>query len=148
MKKILLSTLLFLMLVFITGCGNETNDDVENIIDNIEDKSTETSNTTEDDKIDLYSDDTKMVFKNGTGSLVYYYSGDKITGYHAYLDYGDAATAKYALTIMDKDLENIKNAYTKGRYLVIEYNESEYEDMTASEVKALYSYLEEVQKSN
>ena len=110
-----------------------TNDDVAN-------------NTSND--LQLYSDNTKIVFANGQAKLVYYYSGEKITAYHAYMDYENAAIANYALSLIEKDDTTIKKAYTKGKYLIIEYAESEYENTTLSEVKALYSYLEQIQKSN
>ncbi len=145
MKKIILCSLLFLMMLFATGCGKTTEDDI-NEYGNPE-GTNETVNSNDNDKIELYSDNTKMVFQNGTSSLVYYYEGDKITGYHAYIDYGNAATANYVLSMLDKD-ESIAKAYTKGRYVVIEYAESEYENTTTDEIRLLYSYLEEVQKKN
>ena len=79
--------------------------------------------------------------------MVYYYSGEKITKYEVYLDYNDAATAKFALSVLD-DEEGIKKKYTKGKYLVIEYDESEYDTLTLTEVKTMYSYLEEIKKNN
>ena len=107
---------------------------------------TDTSDNSELDEIELYSDGTKIVFGNGNSKLVYYYSGDEITKYEAYLDYGTAAAAQYAYSIFEKD-DSIKNAYVKGKYLVVEYDESLYENLTVSEVRTLYSYLEEVQNN-
>ena len=48
--------------------------------------------------------------------------------------------------MIEKDDDAIDKAYTKGRYLVVEYAKSEYEDLKTSEVRALYSYLEQIQK--
>ncbi len=147
-NKLLLIIISIFMLFLVTGCGNESNDlEDNNESDNTNEVDNNQSSSNDDDKIDLYSDNTKIVFANGGGKLVYYYSGEKITGYSAYLDYGDSATAKLALSVSEKD-ETIKNMYTQGRYLVVEYNESQFEDTTVSEIKALYSYLEQVQKSN
>ena len=145
MKKIILCSLLFLMMLFATGCGNDTTTGEDET--NNGGSSSEVESKSDDDKIELYSDNTKMVFQNGTSSLVYYYEGDKITGYHAYIDYENAATANYVLSMLDKN-ESIAKAYTKGRYVVIEYAESEYENTTTDEIRLLYSYLEEVQKKN
>lgn len=99
----------------------------------------------ENAKIELYSDDTKMVFKNGNSQLVYYYSGDTITAYHAYIDYEIATTAKYVATsVIEKDA-TIDKVYAKGRYVVVEYAKSTYEDTTATEVRKLYSAIEQYQ---
>ena len=147
MKKRLINLIAIILCIFlVTGCGLQ-NDDEENLdMSENTNEETNTSTTTEEDNIDLYSDSTKIVFKSATGSLVFYYSGEKITKYEAYLDYQTPALAQYALTVINKDDSTIKNAYTKGRYVVVEYKESEYENMTVSEVRALYSYLEESQK--
>lgn len=149
-KKILLSIIAFLMLFMVYGCGNDNGEENNNDNDNnseVENGNNDNgSSTSTGDEIKLYSDSTKMVFQVGTSQLVYYYSGDKITAYHAYVDYGDAVTANYALSVAKAEEDsNIKKAYTKGRYLVIEYNENEYENTTASEIKTAYSYFEQIQ---
>ena len=148
-KKILIGFLTVVMCFALVGCGkSEVNDpDLNDDINNNE-KGANNNETGTEEEIKLYSDDTKIVFANGQAKLVYYYSGEKITAYHAYMDYENNVTANYALSIIDKNDTTIKKAYTKGKYLIIEYAESEYEDTTLSEVKALYSYLEQIQKSN
>ena len=146
-KHLMILFMITICLALVTGCGSkDTNTNSSDASDSTVDGTTETSNSSDEDTIELYSDNTKIVFKNGEGSLVFYYSGDTITKYEAYLNYGNAATAKYALASIEKD-ETIKKAYTKGKYLVIEYNESEYENLTVTEVRAVYSYLEEVKKN-
>ncbi len=149
-KKILLSIIAFLMLFMVYGCGNDNGEENNNENGNnseVENGNNDNgSSTSVSDEIKLYSDSTKMVFQVGTSQLVYYYSGDKITAYHAYVDYGDAVTANYALSVAKAEEDsNIKKAYTKGRYLVIEYNENEYENTTASEIKTAYAYFEQIQ---
>ena len=146
MKKKFLVGLLALVICFtLVGCGNKNAELNDNAQDNTSQNQTDTSNNSNENNIELYSDNTKIVFQSGNSKLVYYYSGDKITKYESYFDYGDSATAKYALSVLEKD-QDIKNVYTKGKYLVIEYNESVYEGATVSDIKALYSYLEEVKK--
>jgi hypothetical protein len=148
MKKILLSVLVVLLLVVFVGCGKDNGNDAgdNNGGTNNGEVNNNSSSNSSNDEIKLYSDNTKMVFQVGNSKLVYYYSGEKITAYHAYVDYENAATANYALTLINLDEDsNIKKAYTQGRYVVIEYAESEYKDTTTSEIRALYSYLEQVQ---
>ncbi len=153
-KKILLSIFTLFMLIMFTGCGNKTdevNDKPDDVVlpsdDNKSDEVNTNDNTTtnEADDYELYSDDTKIVFKNGQVSMVFYYSGNEITAFHEYIEYEDATTANYALSIIEQD-ESISKVYTKGRYLVIEYAESEYADYTLEDIKLTYSYLEEAKK--
>ncbi len=144
MKKRLFLCLVLVMLVLATGCGNK-----KVIIDDKDEKTTNSSSstTTTDSEIELYSDDTKIVFKNGNNKVVFYYKGDKITAYHAYLDYGTKANAELVLKALDNEADDsIKKAYVKGRYVVVEYKEEEYENLTVSEVRTVYSYLEEIKK--
>ena len=156
MKRYILFGLSFLLSLFlIVGCGNKvdnsnvTNNNLDNTSNNITDNNDRTSSTSKDEEIELYSDDTKIVFANAGGRIVYYYEGDTITGYRVYLDYGDNATAKFALANLDwQEDETIKNAFAEGKYVVVEYSESEYENQTVTDVRALYSYLEEIQKNN
>ena len=155
MKKLLFTFLALFLCVTLTACGNGDTKEEENKdnkgTEEVEkkDKNEEKndSKTSSSEKIDLYSDDTKMVFKNGQNQLIYYYSGDKITAYHAYIDYETPELANYALTLLEKD-DSIDKMYTNGRYLVVEYAKSEYENLTVAEVKALYSYLEQVQQKD
>ena len=157
-RNILLSLIAVLSLFLVVGCGNKQTGIQDNIID--EPSSSEnnnkgttsdnnTSTNTEEEDVKLYSDDTKIVFENGGGRIVYYYEGDTITGYVVYLDYSDNSTANFALSAMDWENDNsVKNAYVQGKYVVVEYNESMYENDTVSDIRTLYSYLKEVQKDN
>lgn len=146
MKKILLTMLALFLTLSLTACGSDSGKENE------EKKGSESSQVEEkdgaektDDKIELYSDDTKMVFKNGNSQLVYYYSGDTITAYHAYIDYENATTAAYVATSVIEKNETIDKVYAKGRYVVVEYAKSTYEDTTATEVRQLYSAIEQYQ---
>ena len=148
---------IIICLLVVTGCGkSKVEKNFTEIYNNLERESEESFNetendstgTTETDDIKLYSDNSKIVFKTEQGMMVYYYSGEKITKYEVYLDYNDAATAKFALSVLDDEEDGIKKKYTKGKYLVIEYDESEYDTLTLTEVKTMYSYLEEIKKNN
>ncbi|MBQ7667970.1 MAG: hypothetical protein IJS47_01415 [Clostridia bacterium] len=157
-KNLILTGILVGSLCFaLTGCGEkveETTDipDVARELIPIEEEETTTVendvDTLDIEKIELYSDDHKMVFKNLDNSdLVFYYEGDKITGFEAYFEYSDAATAKFAASYIEKG-DTVKDVYVKGKYVVVVYNESEYEDLTTESVRTVYSYLEQVQKEN
>ena len=143
-KKYILGLLVIISLFMVTACGSEKekNDD---IIDNGSEEKENDSN--EYDDLELYSDDTKLVFARGGGKVVFYYSGNKITGETAYFDYQNNAAAKIALNALEKD-ENIDKTYVQGKYLVVEYNENEYGSLTLEDVKLTYAYLEEIKKGN
>ncbi len=141
MKNKVIKILLVLMCFVLVGCGSKK---VEQNISSHYDDDSITNNSSEE--IELYSDDTKVVFLFNKIRYVFYYSGDEITAYHTYVDYGDNATAKMAYSIIDRDDETIKNCYVDGRYVVFEWAESEYEDLTYSNLREAYSYMEELKK--
>lgn len=75
--------------------------------------------------------------------LVYTYSGDEITGLTAYYEYADDASAKAAVDyIKSSDEESYKEVTTNGKYIVAVVNESEYQEMTASDVKQQVEFME------
>ena len=105
------------------------------------------------------SDDTKYVLTVDTGSMdidtegeeyvpvkthvVYTYSGDEITGMKSYAEYADAATAEKAFNqLKESDEEEAKNAELNGKYIVITHDASDYEGMTASDVKERIELME------
>ncbi len=142
MKKTLI---IIAIAVLLTGCGdNKSVSSVNNISEN---NSPEIS-----EKVELYSDDTKIVYKQSKGSyLVFYYDGNKIIGYELYLDYEDEETASVAYEVLKQDhsaYNNVKNINQKGQYVVIEYNENEYAAYSLDDVKRTYSTLEQVQKNS
>lgn len=73
---------------------------------------------------------------------VYFYSGDKITGVTLYLEFANESAAKSALEYFKQQDESASDLSTNGKYIVVEMPESEYSDMTASEVKQYIDYLE------
>lgn len=107
------------------------------------------------------SDDTKYVLTVETGDLytddddsdevvpvkthlVYTYSGDEITGLKAYYEFADDAAAK---TAYDQYVEaDLSNEYASieldGKYVILTANASEYEDLTADDVKQRIEFME------
>ena len=159
MKKRFLFILLGIaMCLVLVGCGqtgdntkeNNTVKHNETEVDKTTNNTTEkTTNTAQDaaQDIELYSDDTKIVFKTDQGRAVYYYSGKEITGYRVYIDYGTVADASIALSVLKyEENETIDSAHVEGKYLVIVYNKSTYETLNVDTLRLVYSYLEELKK--
>ena len=105
------------------------------------------------------SDDTKYVLTVDTETMdldteseeyvpvkthiVYTYSGDEITGMKTYVEYADAATAQKAFDEMKAaGEEDVERAEVNGKYIVLTNEESDYEDMTASDVKQQIEFME------
>ena len=153
MKKVLMCLLTVIICFTLTGCfTNQKEKLVKDIIETdkkeVEDtkeKATE-SKTTDDEEINLYSDNTKLVFEIGNIKHVFYYSGDNITAYHSYVEYDTKAQATTALAVAEKD-DTIKKMYVKGKYIIIEFNESQYKDLTVSQGKTAYAYMKEVKEN-
>lgn len=147
-KRYLFIFIIFTLFIFSTGCSikNKETDNTNN--SNTTSKEEEKSdNSTSDDDLQMYSDNTKIVFENTNSKFVFYYSGEKITAYHVYVNYESEALAKVALDELKKDnTDNVDKVYTKGKYLVIEYAKSEYEDLTVSAVRIAYSAMKELKK--
>ena len=151
-KKIFGLLVVLLMVLFVSGCGSDDKkkeDETNNKVEETNQVEETTDNGSNDDlaDIELYSDDTKIVYKNEQGRAVYYYSGDKITAYHVYIDYGTAANARVALSIINnEENETIESAHVDGKYLVIVYDKSTYETLDVKTLRMVYSYLEELKK--
>lgn len=156
-KKYLLGLFVIIMCFVLVGCGQaEENESGNNSIkqDEIENNNNNNQNETQDNTtqndaadIELYSDDTKIVFKNDQGRAVYYYSGKEITAYHVYIDYETAANANIALSVLNtEENETIESAHVEGKYLVIVYKKSTYESLNVDTLRMVYSYLEELKK--
>ena len=124
------------------------------------------------------SDDTKYVLTLDAGQLsfddeeqeinpvkahfVYNYSGDEITGLTAYYEFADAETAKKALVLYTQELKEAeegdeneegdtagyKDASVNGKYLVLTANESQYKDITVSDVKQQIEFMEMLKQMN
>lgn len=80
--------------------------------------------------------------------VVYYYSGDAITGVTTYMEFADDATAKAALDLYkNADQTGVKSLKTNGKYLVVEMTEDQYKDITTSDVKQQVEFMEMLKKS-
>ncbi len=104
------------------------------------------------------SDGSKYVINNEYGDtesdgsvpikdhIVYYYSGDKITGAKAFYEYVDETAAKNAYETIKANAGNsYKSVSLSGIYVILEANESEYEGLTASDVKQQVELSEQAQ---
>ena len=107
------------------------------------------------------SDDTKYVLTLGAdyidssdeyaplkSHMVYYYSGDKITGLKVYYEYSNADNAKTAyeaLKELNDSEPNFKDILIDGKYVILVSNESDYESLTASEVKQQIDFMKSLQ---
>ena len=148
MKKLLTALLVLFLSFSLTACGKDENNNNSNEKNQEQGEVNNGENNEEALKdIELYSDDTKMVFKIEDIEAVYYYEGETITAYHAYAKYPTIADANIALSALKQE-ENptIDKAYVNGKYLVIEYAKSTYENLTTSNVRLLYSTLEQTKK--
>ena len=147
MKKFLLCLMAIILLFSLTGCGSDENDNNDN--NDVDDTEVVNNNPNPYDEIEVYSDNTKIVFETNDGKLVFYYSGNEITAYHAYLNYQNNANANYANAVLKMDEnDDIDKTYVKGKYVVVEYNKSTFENLTLDDVKTTYSYLKELKKGN
>ena len=80
--------------------------------------------------------------------IVYYYSGDTITGVTTYMEFDNDATAKAALDLYkNADQAGVKSLKTDGKYLVVEMTEDQYKDITTSDVKQQVEFMEMLKKS-
>lgn len=81
--------------------------------------------------------------------IVYYYSGDAITGVTTYMEFDNDATAKAALDLYkNADQTGVKSLKTDGKYLVVEMTEDQYKDLTVSDVKQQVEFMEMLKKSD
>lgn len=90
---------------------------------------------------DVSSDDGKEYDPVKT-HLVYTYDGDTITGLKTYGVYADADAAKKAFDAMKEAGEDMSNVTLEGKYIILVNAASEYEGMTASDVKKNIELLE------
>lgn len=75
--------------------------------------------------------------------LVYFYSGDEITGLKYYYEYDSADTANKAYNEIAGELKTIyKDVTVDGKYLIMTSNETDYEGLTADDVKQQLEFME------
>lgn len=81
--------------------------------------------------------------------MVYYYSGDEVTGMTIYYEYLDEAAAKTAFEYISKEeREGVKETKLNGKYIEITSSEDQYSDMTSDEVKQNIEFMELLKSMN
>lgn len=145
MKKSLV--LFFLLMSFVlVGCGSKTSKDTNEIINNSNnDKETDTNN----DDIKLYSSSDRLVFNanNLYYIVVDFGSDNKATGLKWIYNYQDEKTAALMVAMIKTNLEDeddVKSVTQDGKYIVVEYEKSAYEDMERATTEAAFSMYEKV----
>ena len=148
-KKILIWFLLLTFFACSVGCDNKEGKEIktpDKKHEEKQEKEEEQNLIPEEDnpevEYELYTDDKKMVFKDGNNYSVYYYTGTQVTGYHYYIDYKTEASASEALTNYEKP-KNVDKITANGRFLILEYNKSEYKDLTVYKLRNVYGDLEQ-----
>ena len=109
------------------------------------------------------SDDTKLVmtldseqasfedeeYAPAKSHMVYYYSGDKVTGMSVFYEYGDEATAKLAYDHIDDDARaEAKEIKIRGKYIEVVMKEDSYSEATPEEVKQQIEFMEMLKNMN
>lgn len=109
------------------------------------------------------SDDTKYVmtldsdqasfeeeeYAPAKSHMVYYYSGDKVTGMSVFYEYGDEATAKLAYDHIDDEAKaEAEDIKLRGKYIEIVMKEESFADTTAEEVKQQIEFMEMLREMN
>lgn len=103
------------------------------------------------------SDETKSVIPITAGSeqsdhktsVVYTYDGDKVTSMKTYFEYSDAAAAEAAFEGI-KSLTEFANldVMLEGKYIIVAADESQYQNLTASDVRQQEEAIRELEKSS
>lgn len=145
-KKFTSILLALVVVLSISGCGNEVTqgNGKEN------DSGNEPKLTKPEVKLELVSDDTKLVYNYmDVYKIVYYYSGDKITGLEHYYPYTSQEMANHIRTTFDSTYNegNIKSIDQKDNNIVVTLAENQYKDLTVEGVKQTYKNLEELYKT-
>ena len=101
------------------------------------------------------SDDTKSVITmssddstttNHQTHFVYEYDGDKVVGLKTYFEYQDAETAKAAYE-SSKNLPEFKNSELNGNYIIVTADPSQFEGLTADDVRQQEEAIKQFQAS-
>ena len=83
--------------------------------------------------------------------LIYFYSGDEVTGLKMYYKYADNATAKKAAETLNgqkSESDEIEKVEADGDYVIITAGKTTYEGMTAEDAKQQVEFMEMLQNMN
>lgn len=134
-KKILCGLLAIMLCISLTGCGDKTNS--ENNQNNSNNNSSEKENSKDNEVVDyeIKDEDGKVIIDlGGSTTQVYYHDGEMITDFEIYLDWKDNKTAKEMAAIAKQAADDsIDWIEAKGKYVVYNYKEGNYNDMTTYE---------------
>lgn len=138
MKKVLLVCTLCFLSLLLVGCGCEKKKPIKNKELTVEEQIENTISN-------LYTDDSKLVYKNGDlYKLVFYYENNEITGLEHYYEYENETVAKEHYDKDKEELKNIssiKNIYLSGKYVVYKLVGEQYEGKTVEDIKNSYPFL-------
>jgi len=81
---------------------------------------------------------------------VYFYSGDKITGLKAYLEYTDNTAAKAAANYFKENYsdDSTNNIAINNKYVIFSAPEEEYQSLTTASVKEQIELLESIKNAD
>lgn len=150
MKKILtMIMVLGCVMMLITGCGN--NSDTPNDESNGNNQQEQQGgNQQQGTDLKWYSDDTRIVYKYFNEYLmVFYYSGNTITGLEYVYDYehSDIADSVFEEFKAEEEKEyDVASVVKDGQYIIVKYTEDHYNELTVESIKKLYSSFEEIKK--
>ena len=146
-RKVLIGMLVIVAVLVLTGCGKKKEEEKKPET-NVEEKTNVEETPVEDaappvpeEDYELYTDDKKMVFRDGDNYSLYFYNGTKVTGHQYYIDYGTSEKATEALENYEKP-KNVNKITTNGRFLVLEYAKSEYSNLTIYKLRNQYGDYE------
>ena len=96
------------------------------------------------DEIDIEGQTYKPVKTH----LIYFYNGNEITGLKYYYEYDSADAAKKAYNELDSDLRSIyKDVAVNDKYVIMTSNETDYEGLTADDVKQQLEFMEMIKNT-
>lgn len=152
MKKVLTTMLIVLSPFLLAGCGKEANDDdIINQVENNKQENNKNISSNENSNLNLYSDDTRIVFNmQDVYYVVFYHNGTEIIGLEYIYKYPDIETAKIAETAIKQIYtasEDVEAIDLKGTEFRIKFKKSAYEGETVESIRLAYSYLEEMKKN-
>ncbi len=101
--------------------------------------------TLENDEDDLNEDETDTPAPAKT-HMVYYYSGDEITGFKQFYEFADSATAQKAYeTYKEIEDDTYESIELNGKYIVITGTPSSYEGLTTTDVKQQIEFIKSLE---
>ena len=150
MKKILIMIMVLgCGMLLMTGCGKD-NETPSNENNNNNQQEQQGGNQQQGTDLKWYSDDTKIVYKYFDEYLmVFYYSGNTITGLEYVFDYehSDIADDVFEEFKTEEEKENdVASVVKDGQYIIVKYTEDHYKELTVESLKKLYSNFEEIKK--